>query len=139
MWYSFFFQVIPGFSRFFQLVVTSLYHLTRINLTFDSRGGRFNREYIAERLPLSSTLNFHIQLNISHSFCQRHSKYLHKSQHSLAWGNVPLLTYSFPHLAKNAEIEVRREKLQESSPHAALVRTILVNSQPPTGNNMPPR
>ena len=123
------------------LFSTSPYHVRRFKLSFDSKGARFSRPYIVDRLTLSAFI-FSIQRNIASSLRKRRCiSSLLRGQHLLEWSKVSLaqLSYSFPCLAKDIVVDVRRGSSSRDFPHAALVVAILASSQPLSGQILSPR
>ena len=107
----------PSISKWVHLFIylsflsTCPYFLRRFNLSFDSKGARFNRPYIVDRLTLSSAFIFSIQRNIVCSLRKRCCTFsLRRGELWLAWIKVPLtqLSYNFPRLAKDIVVGVRR-------------------------------
>ena len=124
------------------LLSTYPYHLRRFNINFDSKGARFYRPYIVDRLTLCSAFIFSIQHNIAGSLRKRCCICsLCRGQHLLSWSKVPLtqLSYNFPCLTKEIVVNIRRGSSSQNFLHAAPVCTIVTSSQPPPGQILPPR
>ena len=138
----------PSISKWVHLFIylsflsTCPYFLRRFNLSFDSKGARFNRPYIVDRLTLSSAFIFSIQRNIFCSLRKRRCTFsLRRGELWLAWIKVPLtqLSYNFPRLAKDIVVGVRRGSSSRNFPHASLFYAIVASSQAPPGQISSPR
>ena len=132
----------PSISKWVHLFIhlsllsTCPYHLRQFNLSFDSKGARFNCPYIVGRLPLSSAFIVSIQQNIARLLPRRCCTCsLYRVQHLLAWSKVPLtqLSYNFPCIAKEFLVDVRRGSSSWNFSHDTLVHTTLTSWQPPPG------
>ena len=132
----------PSISKWVHLFIhlsllsTCPYHLRQFNLSFDSKGARFNCPYIVGRLPLSSAFIDSIQQNIARLLPRRCCTCsLYRVKHLLAWSKVPLtqLSYNFPCIAKEFLVDVRRGSSSWNFSHDTLVHTTLTSWQPPPG------